>query len=67
MPDVQFNEQRPDIYSFKSRQILGQAQTPGIARWFMKIGIVKTDRAAGNLMVVLTVVFFAVSIYLFFF
>ena len=42
MPDVQFNEQRPDLYSFKSRQILGQAETPAIARWFIKIGVVKT-------------------------
>ena len=67
MPDVQFNEQRPDLYSFKSRQILGQAETPAIARWFIKIGVAKTERAAGRLMVTLTLLFFAVSIYFFFF
>ena len=65
MSDVQFNEERPDLYSFKSHSILGQSTTPGIARWFIKIGIAKTERAAGNLMIILTILFFAVSIYLF--
>lgn len=65
MPDVQFNEDRPDLYSFKSRSILGQATTPGMARWLIKTGLVKDERVAGLVLVIVMLSAFAASIYFF--
>jgi hypothetical protein len=66
MPDVQFEEEQDmERHSFKSRSILGQATTPGIARWLIKIGVVKNEDGAGRLMIILTVICFALSIYFF--
>lgn len=67
MPDVQFNENRTDLYSFKSRSVLGDSATPGMARWLMKIGIVKSENTAGMLLIVIMILAFAASIYFFFF
>ena len=66
-PDVQFNENRPDLYSFKSRSILGDSATPGMARLLMKWGIVKSEKIAGMVLVAITVLSFGASIYFFFF
>lgn len=67
MASVEFNEEREDLnlHGFKSRSILGESTTPGMARWLMKLGLAKTERTAGMIMVVTMLVFFGVSIYFF--
>lgn len=65
--NVVFDEQRDDLrlHGFKSRSILGESTTPAMAKWLMKLGIVKSERAAGMIMVVLMLIFFGASIYFF--
>ncbi|OHA26367.1 MAG: hypothetical protein A3C06_01550 [Candidatus Taylorbacteria bacterium RIFCSPHIGHO2_02_FULL_46_13] len=64
MSDVQFNENQ-DLYQFRSRSILGSAQTPKLASLLIRTGIVKNERAAGRLLIVIMIVSFALSFYFF--
>ena len=65
--NVVFDEQREDLnlHTFKSRSILGESTTPRMAQWLIRMGLVKTERAAGMILVIATILFFGVSIYFF--
>ncbi len=47
---------------FKSRAILGEARTPGMVTWLVKKGLVKSEVAAGRVLLAVTVISFALAI-----
>jgi len=47
---------------FLSRVLLGQPMTPKTVHWFVKSGLTKTERTAGALLIVLTILDFVTSI-----
>ncbi len=66
MPDVQFNDETSqDLYQFRSRTILGEARTPGMVRWLMRHGLVKTEKGAGVILIIIAIIAFAASAYFF--
>jgi hypothetical protein len=66
MPDVKSNEEKGKS-QFRSRVILGEFKTPALVKWLIKIGFVKTERAAGIMLLALTTACFLVAVGLFFF
>lgn len=50
---------------FKSRVILGEAKTPSLVVWLVKLGLTKNQRLAGRILIALSVAFFAASFYFF--
>ncbi|OHA18243.1 MAG: hypothetical protein A2664_02120 [Candidatus Taylorbacteria bacterium RIFCSPHIGHO2_01_FULL_46_22b] len=58
--DVQFGdeENQREIYQFKSKAVLGDSRTPHMARWLVKTGIVKSEKSAGTLMLLITIACF---------
>ena len=51
---------------FKSRSIIGDYTSPKMIRFILKTGIVKNEKAAGAVLVGISVLFFALSILVFF-
>jgi len=66
MVDVQFEEdgQFNSSGSFQSRQIFGVPATPGMVRLLGKFGI-RNEKVAGYILITITIVAFAVSIFIF--
>ena len=64
MSNVQFDEAR-ELAQYRSRAILGDAATPKMVLWLMKHGLVKNEKVGGNILMIVTVLCFALSIYFF--
>ena len=58
---VQFEEEN----SFRSRTILGQPATPKMVDFLIRNGFVNNYRAAKNLLIISTLVLFALSIFIY--
>lgn len=64
MSDVEFEEEQlATTPLYKSRVIFGEAAVPGMARFLIKIGLAKTERQAGFMLLGTTILFFAASIF----
>ncbi len=50
---------------FQSRVVLGIPQTPGMVNFLMSKGVIKNEKQAGNLLLVLTGLFFLSAIVIF--
>ena len=61
---LEFDNQT-NMQQFRSRVILGQAERPKILDIVLKTGIVKTETAAANVLIALTVIVFGLSIFIF--
>ncbi|MES2623040.1 MAG: hypothetical protein V4576_01375 [Patescibacteria group bacterium] len=53
------------INRFKSRVVLGQPEHPKVLDFILKTGIVKTEKSALTILILLTVLIFGISIYIF--
>lgn len=53
---VEFNENRPTNYNYPPR-------TGGLAGWIIKIGLAKDEAGSKNVMIIITIVCFALAIY----
>jgi hypothetical protein len=62
MSELQFEEN--DTSAFRSRTILGNAETPKMINFLINKGIVKDQKTAGKLLLVLCAVFILTSIYI---
>ena len=60
MSNLEFEEEK-----FKSPVIFGQSKTPKMVSFLIKKGIVKSEKTAGTFLMVLSLVFFSLSIFIF--
>ena len=63
MSDVQFEENLTANDSFLSRKILGDHMMPALARFLIKIGVVKTQKQAKYVMLVCIFVCLTITLY----
>ena len=63
MSDVQFEEDLTTNNSFLSRKILGDHMMPAMARFLIKIGVVKTQKQAKYVMFACICVCLAITVY----
>jgi len=54
-----------DNLNFKSRSILGSPQTPGMTKFLINKGLVKNEKQANSLMIIITILFLLVAVYVF--
>lgn len=66
MPDVQFNENRPDLYSRPNSSYGGSPASSGMAGWLVKKRVVKDEKVAQMLLIGVVVVCTGVAIFFFF-
>jgi len=59
MSHLEFSEEK-----FQSRAILGKARTPKMVSFFIKKGIVKSEKTAGNFLIAMSATFFILSIFI---
>ncbi len=62
MSTIQFDEEQQQ---YTSRRILGERVQPGMVNFLMAKGIVKSQRQAGHILVIIATVCFVLSLYLF--
>ncbi len=55
------------VPEYKSRVVFGKPEIPQMAQWFMKHGIIKSERHAGYFLLVIVILSIAVSLFLIFF
>ncbi len=67
MSDIQFEEPGSDLYTFQSRSVLSESATPRMVQWLMKMGIIRSEKVGGLVLIGVIVVAFGVSIFFFFF
>ena len=67
MPDVQFNENRPDLYSRPGSSYGGSPTSSGMVGWLVKKGIAKDEKTAQMMLIGVIVVCTGVGIVFFFF
>ncbi len=60
--DISFEENK---YKIKSRVILGQTQVPGMIKFLLNKGIVKTEKTAHALLLSITGLFLLAAVYVF--
>jgi hypothetical protein len=49
---------------YRSRTVLGQPQVPSMASWMMKKGIIKDESKAGNILIGIVILNFAITAFL---
>lgn len=54
-----------DNTRFKSRTILGSPQTPGMTKFLINKGLVKDEKQANSLMIIITILFLLAAVYVF--
>ena len=54
-----------DNFRYKSRSILGQAETPKMVKYLLNKKIVKNEKQAQNILITITILFLLASIYVF--
>ena len=66
MSDFQLEEDKTGIDSrFQSRVILGRPETPKMVAFMINKGIIKNEKTAGNVLIVISAVFFLSAIFIF--
>ena len=60
--DLTFDENK---YKIKSRVILGQAEVPGMAKFLLRKGMVKSEGAANSILVGLIIISLSIAAYVF--
>lgn len=60
--NISFDENK---YQIKSRAILGQYEVPGMTKFLLKKGIIKTKKTAHTFLITFTILFLITSIYVF--
>ena len=65
MNDVQFEDESNLRSSFKSRAIWGTPTTPKMVRALLRAGIVKNEKQAGKLLLLISICCFLLSILIF--
>lgn len=61
---VEFQDENPNNAFYKSRQDSLSSSTPTLAGWLMRKGIVKSEKGASVLLVTITVICFALAIFI---
>ena len=60
--EITFNDN--NNFKYKSRTVLGTAQVPGMTKFLISKGIVKSEGQATNLIMILIIIFMSTSIYI---
>lgn len=60
--DISFDENK---YKIKSRTILGESQVPGMTKFLLDKGIVKSEKTAHTFLTTISLLFFISAIYVF--
>lgn len=66
MADVEFfDDPGSDIYHYRSRKLIGDLETPAMVRLMKRTGLIRTEKAAGYVLVGLAVFNFLLAAVIF--
>jgi hypothetical protein len=60
--EISFEENK---YQIKSRSILGESQVPAMTKFLLNKGIVKTEKTAHILLIIISLLFFSFAMFIF--